>query len=97
MISFVGATKTSLTLSWPRVSGATSYEVFRSIREKTPYTTLVKRSTGPTTTIGGLVPGKTYCFQVRAKAGSRVGFKGAHACKPTIRCEGRGQRASPTP
>jgi len=85
MISFVAASKTSLTLSWPKVSGATSYEVFRSTREKTPYTKLVKRSTGSTTRIGGMVPGKTYCFQVRAKAGSRVGFRGAHACKPTIR------------
>ena len=30
-------------------------------------------------------PGETYCFQVRALAGSSVGFKGGHACKPTIR------------
>ena len=84
-VSFVEASRTSLTLSWPRVSGATSYEVFRSIHKQTPYTKLVKRTTGRRTTVGGLVPGRTYCFQVRAKAGSSVGFRSAHTCKPTIR------------
>ena len=84
-ISFVGASATSLKLSWSSVTRATSYEIFLSTHEKTPYTRKVKTSSRTTATVGGLVPGRTYCFQVRAKAGSSVGFKGAHACKPTIR------------
>ena len=56
-----------------------------STRKKTPYTKKVKRVSGSAATIYGLTPGRTYCFQVRALAGSSVGFKGGHACKPTIR------------
>jgi len=84
-ISFVAASKTTLKLDWPSVTRAGAYEVFMSTREKTPYTKKVKRVSGSAATISGLSPGRTYCFQVRALAGSSVGFKGGHACKPTIR------------
>jgi endonuclease/exonuclease/phosphatase family metal-dependent hydrolase len=84
-ISFVAASKTALVLDWPAVTRAGAYEVFMSTREQTPYTKKVKRVSGSGATIRGLAPGRTYCFQVRALAGSSVGFKGGHACKPTIR------------
>ena len=84
-ISFTATSKTALKLDWPSVTRAGAYEVFMSTREKTPYTKKVKRVSGSTATIYGLSPGRTYCFQVRALAGSSVGFKGGHACKPTIR------------
>ena len=86
VVSFVGASTTSLTLSWPKVSGATSYEVFLSRSQGHVRTaTKVETPTGPSATVTGMNPGQTYCFQVRAKAGSSVGMRSAHTCKPTIR------------
>jgi endonuclease/exonuclease/phosphatase family metal-dependent hydrolase len=86
-VSFVGASTTSLKLSWPRARGATSYEVFRSAHKNMSGATRVKTTTSPTATVTGMATGKTYCFQVRAKAGSSVGMRSAHTCKPTIRAQ----------
>jgi endonuclease/exonuclease/phosphatase family metal-dependent hydrolase len=85
VVSFVGASTTSLKLSWPKVSGATSYEVFRSEHKNMSGATRVLSPTGTSATVTGMNPGQTYCFQVRAKAGSSVGMRSAHTCKPTIR------------
>jgi len=84
-VSIVRASTSSLTLTWPSTSGARSYEVFRSTHENMSGARVVATPTGHSATIGGLSTGKTYCFQVRAKAGSSVGYRSAHTCKPTIR------------
>ncbi len=85
MVSFVGASTTSLTLSWPEASGARDYEVWRSSRKDMSGAAIVETSTGTSATVTGMTPGKTYCFQVRARAGSSFGMRSAHTCKPTIR------------
>ncbi len=86
-MSFVGASTTSLTLSWPGARGARGYEVWRSTRKNMSGATKVKTSTGTSATVTGMTPGKTYCFQVRARAGSSFGMRSAHTCKPTIRAQ----------
>jgi len=54
MVSFVGASTTSLTLSWPKASGATWYEIYRSNHENMSYPVLVKKSVGPAATVTGM-------------------------------------------
>jgi endonuclease/exonuclease/phosphatase family metal-dependent hydrolase len=88
LVSITGASTTSLTLTWPKVSGATYYEIFRSLHENMSYSSIVKKSTHASATITGLTPGRTYCFQVRGRAGKTVGARSAHTCKPTIRAMG---------
>ena len=87
LVSFVGASTTSLTLSWPKASGASGYEIFRSIHEDMSGATKVRTTAGTTATVTGMPPGKTYCFQVRGTAGSSIGMRSPHACKPTIRAQ----------
>ena len=87
LVSFVRASTTSLTLSWPKASGATRYEIFRSLHEDMSSPTKVKTSTGTAATVTGMTPGKTYCFFVRGRSGSSIGPRSAHTCKPTIRAQ----------
>ena len=89
VVSFVGASTTSLTLDWPAASGARGYEVWRSTHKNMSYATKVKTTTGSSATITGMSPGKMYCFQVRGRAGSSFGMRSAHTCKPTIRSQSR--------
>lgn len=85
VVSFVGASTTSLTLSWPKVSGATGYQVYRSIHTDMSGWTNVENPTSNAVTVTGMTPGKMYCFQVRATVGTSHGVFSAHTCKPTIR------------
>ena len=87
LVSFVRASTTTLTLSWPKASGATGYEIFRSLHEDMSSPTKVKTSTGTAATVTGMTPGKTYCFFVRGTSGSSIGGQSAHTCKPTIRAQ----------
>lgn len=85
LVSFTGASTTSLKLSWPKVSGASAYEVFRSERKDMSGATRVSRTSSNSASITRMRPGKTYCFQVRALARSAPGRRSARTCKPTIR------------
>lgn len=87
-LSFVGATEHSLTLQWPGVPDATSYEVEEASSLAMGDRHLVSTPTGTTTTIDGLDAGRTYCFQIRALRGEAIGRRSARACKPTILAQG---------
>ena len=87
LVSFVRASTTSLTLSWPKASGATGYEIFRSTHKDLSDRTIVKTSAGTTATVTGMTQGKMYCFQVRGRSGSSIGPLSARTCKPTIRAQ----------
>jgi endonuclease/exonuclease/phosphatase family metal-dependent hydrolase len=87
LVSFVGASTTSLKLSWPHVSGATGYEIFRSVHTDMSGFTRVRISTGTSVTVTGMTPGTMYCFQVRGTVGSAHGMLSPHTCKPTIRAQ----------
>ena len=84
-VSFVKASTQSLTLRWHSVSGAKSYQIFRSTHPNMAGAKIVSTPRKPWATVSGLATGKVYCFQVRARAGSSVGMRSAHTCKPTIR------------
>lgn len=86
-----GAT-TTLTIKWPRVRGATSYDlihapstdVFGSRHRR--LRTGIARSGTPTETyvLRGLVPGRKYCFRVRGRSSGGVGTKSPLHCKITM-------------
>ncbi|MBO4927029.1 MAG: hypothetical protein J5379_02105 [Clostridiales bacterium] len=56
----------TMTLSWTAVSGAQSYEIWRSSSSSGPYT-LLKSTTGTSTSDTGLTAGTRYYYMVRAK------------------------------
>ncbi|MBR5347805.1 MAG: hypothetical protein IK125_01040 [Lachnospiraceae bacterium] len=56
----------TMKLSWTAVSGATSYEIYRSTSASGPYT-YVKATTGTSTSDTGLTAGTRYYYMVRAK------------------------------
>ena len=85
MVSFAGASTTSLTLTWPKASGARGYQVWKSIHKNMAYRTVARSVSGTAATVSGLKPGETYCFQVQGKAGSKLGLRSAVTCHPTIR------------
>lgn len=102
LVSFVGAGITSdggasLTVSWPAVKTAVSYEVFvgstyaNVLDQKTPRA----RSTTTKATVRGLDRGKDYFVQVRAvnKAG-KTGNKSSRVGHGTIRAEGPGRNSA---
>ncbi len=89
LVSFVGGSTTALRLSWPRVKGATKYEidVDDNIAMSSP-STIKLAATGAARmgyTLSGLSPGKTYCVQIRGKRGKRnYGPRSRRTCKPTV-------------
>ena len=85
VVSFAGASTTSLTLNWPATSGARGYRVWRSIHKDMAYRRVARSVSGSAATVSGLKPGQTYCFQVQGKAGSKLGLRSAVTCHPTIR------------
>jgi endonuclease/exonuclease/phosphatase family metal-dependent hydrolase len=87
LVSFVAASTTSLTLSWPQADGASAYEIRQSSHVDMSSAATVKTTSATTATISGLATGQTYCFQVRARNGTSFGLRSAHTCKPTIRAQ----------
>ena len=69
VVSFAGASTTSLTLTWPKTSGARGYKVWRSIHKNMAYRKVARSVSGRAATVSGLKPGQTYCFQVQGKSG----------------------------
>jgi endonuclease/exonuclease/phosphatase family metal-dependent hydrolase len=86
-----GAT-TALGIRWNEVAGATSYELAYVPGEsdiqkhkKKKVVTVAATGTGTAAAqIGGLVPSKTYCFQVRPSGPRGTGAWGAAGCKRTV-------------
>lgn len=64
-LKVTGATTSTVTLSWVAVSGASSYDVYRSGASGSPV-----RAGGTSATIEGLQSGTSYTFQVAAVSGS---------------------------
>ena len=60
------ATVTSLTITWNPVSGATSYQLFRTNSYSGPFTDLIYSGTGTTFTDTGLTSGNTYFYEIEA-------------------------------
>ena len=87
VVTFAGASTTSLTLAWPKASGARGYQVWKSIHKDMAYRTVARSVSGTAATVSGLTPGETYCFQVQGKAGSSLGLRSAVTCHPTIRAQ----------
>jgi len=98
LVSFVGAAltsdgKASLTVSWPAVKTAVSYEVFVG----TTYANVLTQKTARVTTrttkavVPGLTRGKDYFVQVRAvNAQGKAGNKSSRVGHGTILAEGSG-------
>lgn len=63
-----GPTKLTVPLQWDAVPGATSYRVYRS-----GVSFNIGASVDTKFTVGGLLPGKSYTFHVRAMKGSKLG------------------------
>lgn len=88
----------SVRVEWPRVSGATSYEIDYALSSGSISSTEVQGSRTKRTArvrgtrssvqvgyVGGLRPGATYCFQVRGRNSSGFGYRGPIHCKVTVR------------
>jgi autotransporter-associated beta strand protein len=69
-LNAVSGTNAQITLSWPAVSGATSYTVKRGTSVAGETFTVVSSYTGTTYTNSGLVNGTTYYYVVTANSGS---------------------------
>jgi uncharacterized repeat protein (TIGR02543 family) len=64
-LKVVKATTSSIKITWNGATGATGYEIYRSMSSQGTYTS-VKTVTTPSYTNTGLVKGKTYYYKVRA-------------------------------
>lgn len=81
----------AVTFSWPRVAGATGYQVdyapgtgsVQSSRKKKT----VKADISGSRTVRGLTPGGTYCFQVRALSRWGTGLTSTTGCRLLTRAE----------
>lgn len=87
-VTVVSSSKTSLTLTWSAVNGASRYIIERGANLRMHNRTQVRSTTSRTVTIGNLTPGKSYCFQVRAKNGHGLGDRSRKACQFTISRQG---------
>ncbi|MFW6868968.1 endonuclease/exonuclease/phosphatase family protein [Nocardioides sp. CPCC 206347] len=88
----------AVEVQWPRVRGATSYQIELALSSGAISSTEVQgSSTKRTVTVRGtsssvqrgvatgLRPGSTYCFQIRARNRSGFGHRGGLHCKVTVR------------
>lgn len=88
----------AVQVQWPRVSGATSYEIEFALSygaisstevqgSRTKRTVRVRgtRTSVQTGLATGLRAGSTYCFQIRARNASGFGYRGPLHCKVTMR------------
>ncbi|WP_418060919.1 fibronectin type III domain-containing protein [Pimelobacter simplex] len=81
----------AVTFSWPRVAGATGYQVdyapgtgaVQSNRKRKS----VKADISGSRTVRGLTPGATYCFQVRALSKWGTGLSSTTGCRLLTRAE----------
>ncbi|WP_418064465.1 fibronectin type III domain-containing protein [Pimelobacter simplex] len=81
----------AVTFSWPRVAGASGYQVdyapgtgsVQSNRKKKT----VKADISGSRTVRGLTPGGTYCFQVRALSKWGTGLRSTTGCRLLTRAE----------
>jgi hypothetical protein len=92
------AATTTLTVRWPRVPGATTYELdYRMGRNVQLAGKITKRGIrGETAIVRGLRPGQAYCFQVRGRNSAGYGTRSATHCKFTMPADRRAT-ASPEP
>lgn len=89
----------ALTIRWNRVAGARSYDITfapsasgapiyggQIARSRSKRTVGIRATSASTQTgvVSGLAPGATYCFQVRARAGSKRGGYGNVRCKLVV-------------
>ena len=88
VVVFTGANTTALALKWPRASGARGYRIWKSTHTNMAYRSVARSVRGTAATVSGLKPGRTYCFQVQGRAGSKFGQRSAVTCHPTIRARG---------
>jgi len=88
-VSIKSATRTSLTLTWSRVSGADDYVIERGTDLDMSTRRAVLKTQGRRITVSSLQPGGLYCFQVRAVNGDRQGPRSSKVCQRTIAREGR--------
>jgi endonuclease/exonuclease/phosphatase family metal-dependent hydrolase len=89
MVSFVGASLSSsgasLTITWPKTSGASSYEIFISPSyDRVLDASVYKRTTSTTITLGGLKAGQSYFLQVRGKNSAGIGSRSSRVGHTTI-------------
>lgn len=86
-----GAASTTLTVRWPRLAGATSYELdYRLGRTvQAPGKITRKGIRGEVAVVRGLRPGRIYCFQVRGRNGAGYGMRGSTHCKFTMTTDRR--------
>lgn len=92
LVSFISASTTSLTVSWPQAKRVRSYE----FELATNYDMVGRTKTKIAATSGsrmtyvltGLTPGQTYCLQVRGKRGKYYGKRSRRTCKPTVVTQG---------
>lgn len=92
LVSFVGGSTNTLTISWPKVKKATKYEIDLddNYAMTSPSTRRIS-ATGASRmryTITGLAAGRTYCVQVRGKKGKTYGKRSRRTCKPTVIARG---------
>ncbi len=92
VVSFTGASTTSLTLNWPETSGAKGYRVWRSIHKDMAHRRVARSVSGSAATVSGLKPGQTYCFQVQGKSGSKLGPAVGGHLPPDHSCAERSHR-----
>lgn len=99
----------SLRLEWARIRGATSYEVefaassgsiARTEVQGSRYKRTLKvrgdRDNVQAVMVNNLLPGRTYCFQLRGRNSSGYGYRGGIHCKVTVRTS-RAKPASSIP
>lgn len=81
----------SLKVTWNRMHGVSSYEVYRATAKNGTYTRIKTESSRAAFTDTGVKPGKTYYYKVRARLGAKtyrdssVASKSARPVTPTLR------------
>ncbi len=89
-VRVVAATRTSLTVTWPKARGAKRYVVERGRGLDMGGRKDVGHPKKSKLTVKGLTPDRLYCFQVRAKNHKRLGDRSRRSCQyPAARQQSR--------